>query len=139
MANEAKNLVAQIKVHVGAIAGIRGTSHGQPLSIPNTPWAGVWLSDGGTMPYTFGTSEDTHHVTVRFYWNLTSPEDTENDLEDMLELAMDKLWGDVGMTDKATYCVPTGYRTGYQDVAGNTYRTLDITVEAEISGTSITV
>jgi len=139
MANELKNAVAQILIHAAAITGVRGSSHGQPRSIPMTPWVAVFASGGDSGPYTFGTTEDTHRITVRFYFTLTSSEDTEDNLEDLWELAADKFWGDIGLTGKATFLEMTGYTTGYQDVGRDTYRILDVILEVQIAGAAITI
>jgi len=132
VADELSTAVSAIQTKAATITGIKGVSRGEPVGGPKkTPWAAVFLKSGGSEKESFKYRGENHTATIRIYL-LVKHETDEATLEKMWHRTLTVFDADQDLGGAVLDSNISGYETGFQEVADNTFRIIDIFCEFQI-------
>ena len=109
---------------------------GEPLSISATPMVAFWLSSREVSFLTFTNASTTTEMTIRAYFRMQISQDvresTELDVWDAMVNIDSALRSDSDLNGNISDMEIGPSSTGYMEVGGVAYRTMDLTLTLEI-------
>ena len=111
---------------------------GEPMMLSQTPSVAFWLSSREVDFLTLADSSSLTEFTIRAYWRLQVSRDIREDVELEVWNAIvnidTALRGDSDLSGNADNIVIGTASTGYTDMGGVAYRTLEIPLSVQIMG-----
>lgn len=111
---------------------------GEPMMISQTPSVAFWLSNREVDFLTLADSSSLTEFTIRAYWRLQISRDIREDVElevwDAIVNIDSALRGDSDLSGNVNDIEIGSASTGYTDIGGVAYRTLDIPLSVQIMG-----
>ena len=130
----------RIDALLGAVSDPTFTAilRGEPLSIPGTPLCAFWIVSRSTLFETFTDVSTVTTFTIRSYFRMQISQDVRESLElDLWDAAVNidtALRSDADLAGNVSDSNVGTMATGYTDIGGVAYRTMDIPFEVEILG-----
>tara|TARA_B100000745_G_C20070679_1_gene365469 strand:+ start:109 stop:543 length:435 start_codon:yes stop_codon:yes gene_type:complete len=111
-------------------------ARGEPLSISATPMVAFWLSSREVTFLTFTNASTTTEITIRVYFRMQASQDmrgtTELDVWDAMVNIDTALRSDSNLSDNISDMEIGPCNTGYMEIGGVAYRTMDVILTLEI-------
>ncbi len=111
---------------------------GEPMMLSQTPSVAFWLANREVEFLTLGDASSLTEFTIRAYWRLQVSRDIREDVELEVWNAIvnidTALRGDSDLAGNADNIVIGTASTGYTDMGGVAYRTLEISLSVQIMG-----
>ena len=111
---------------------------GEPLSISGTPMCAFWITNRSTIFETLSTVSTTTAFIIRSYFRMQVSRDVRESVElDLWDACVNietALRGDAQLDGNASDSNVGTMATGYTDIGGTAYRTLDVPFNVEILG-----
>lgn len=111
---------------------------GEPLSISGTPLCAFWLTARATTVLTLSDASSMSTFMIRSYFRMQASADVRESIElDLWDASVNietALRSDANLAGHCTDSNVGASATGYTDIGGVAYRTLDIPFEVEILG-----
>ena len=113
-------------------------ARGEPLSISATPMVAFWLSSREATAISFTDVSSLTEFTIRAYFRMQSSQDvresTELDIWNAMVNIDSALRGDSDLSGNVNDMEIGTSTTGYTEMGGVAYRTLDVPLSVEILG-----
>tara|TARA_R110000824_G_scaffold135553_1_gene298848 strand:- start:6281 stop:6697 length:417 start_codon:yes stop_codon:yes gene_type:complete len=111
---------------------------GEPLSVPGTPLVAYWLSGRSVMELTLADSSSTTDFTIRAYFRMQASADVRESVElNIWDAAVNiatALRSDTNLAGNVSDATIGDMTTGYTDIGGVAYRTLEVPYSVLILG-----